>query len=749
MRPYILFLLLILTLNIFPTRATDASPTFQDTKRYERYQEVELTFPDSTTYKNPYDPAQADVQVTFSAPDGKQIDVLGFWMQPYRQICTENCTAEKLQTDGDPGWRVRFTPTIPGTWRYAATIRDVSGTRDLGQGQFDVVDSKRAGFIRVASNNHYFAYDNGMAYFPVGSNLGWSWNGGGGTFTYQRWLSDLHRMGANYGRLYVDVPWFISLESKPPAGDYTAAQQDAWRLDTILQTAEEQGIALQLVLLWSQMLSSYSGPPVNIPSAPGRPDTRADWGSNPYSAVYGGPLSGPALFFSSETARQLFRRRLRYIAARWGYSTSIFAWEMIDQLDRPAAFNVDAPADWLKDAVGYLRQTDSVQHLITAGVRDNAKAGLLDSAALDFRQARYYQRRPLDTAVDQVTGALGVLNPLINSAERPVLLSEFSLNPWFEPASDDPSGVHVRETMWAAALSGSGGSAFSNWWDTYLFPQNLTAIYGPLAAFTQGIPWNKADMRPISAILISDTAEGYQPIRITGFNVTPNAPRDQTDTVYRLTPEGLLPVPATIPAYLYGATYSVGLKRPQQYLITPSVDTTLTVNIKRVSERALAKLTVTVDGKLAAQMTLKPGSTLTSLTIPISAGEHTVTLDNLGDDFLQLDSLEVAAYLAPLRAVTLADRKRGIFAGWFQHRDYTWENVAKNIGPKPLNFRVQIPGMPPGAYQIELWDPFSGNVVGDEMQTINGNEPGTLTITLLPITRMIAVRAFRMEAASP
>lgn len=735
--------LVMLSLDQYRTRADDPPPT----PHYERYQELSIKLPDTGTYKNPYDPAQADVQVTFDAPDGQSISVPGFWMQPYRQTCTQNCVSETLQADGQPGWWVRFAPTLPGEWKYKATIQDAGGQRDMAQGEFSVADSTRPGSIRVARNRRYFTHDDGTPYFPVGSNLGWSWSGGGGTLTYLRWLGELHHVGANYARLYIDAPWFIALEAKAPVGDYGAAQQDAWRLDTILQAAEEQGIALQLVIQRGQALAPFSGPPVNIPTTPNRPDTHADWNSNPYNLAIGGPLNGAAQFFASDAARALFHRRLRYITARWGYSTSVFAWEIIDQLDRPPAFSPASASDWLKDVVTYLRQIDPAHHLVTAGVRDTTKIALLDSVLLDIRQTRYYQRRPVETAVDQVTGALTLLNPLLSSAERPVLMSEFSLNPWFEPAADDPTGVHIRETMWATALSGAGGSAASDWWDTYLFPQNLTSIFGPLAAFSKGIPWNSADLQPISVGLMSDSTSGYQPIKITGFNGAPNAPRDPTDTVYRLTTEGLLPPPATITSYLYGSVYSSQLKRAQKYLIAPPIDTTLTVNVKRVSERAAARLTITIDGKLAAQLTIKPQSPLASLTVPLSAGEHTVILDNLGDDFLQLDSIEIAAYLAPLRAVALADRKMGIFAAWLQHRDYTWENVARKVEPKPLNFQLRIGGMPPGVYRVELWDPFSGNVVGDEMLTVSGSEPGALTITLLPITQMLAVRAFRVNEA--
>jgi len=77
-----------------------------------------------------------------------------------------------------------------------------------------------------------------------------------------------------------------------------------------------------------------SYPPLALPTTPLRPDTRSDWNQNPYNVALGGPVGQPALFFSNETARNLFKRRLRYVMARWGYSPAVFSWEVIDQLDK-------------------------------------------------------------------------------------------------------------------------------------------------------------------------------------------------------------------------------------------------------------------------------------------------------------------------------------------------------------------------------------------------------------------------------
>jgi hypothetical protein len=271
----------------------------------------------------------------------------------------------------------------------------------------------------------------------------------------------------------------------------------------------------------------------------------------------------------------------------------------------------------------------------------------------------------------------------------------------------------------------------------------LTGIYGPLAAFTRAIPWNSTDLEPVGVTLVSDEQMHYQPLHVVGYNGTFGS-TTPPDLTFRLSADGVTPPISTASSYLYGVTYNAQNSHPQKYIITPPVDTTLTVNVVHTSDRAGAHLVIIVDGTTAAEMALSAKSTASALSVPLSAGEHTVVLDNLGDDYLQIGSLDIAAYIAPLRTLALADRKGGIFLAWLQHRDYTWQNVAAGTDIQPITAGMRVAAMPTGLYQVELWDPFTGNVVGQETVTVTGTNEGDLTVNLLPISKMLAVRAIRI-----
>jgi hypothetical protein len=705
------------------------------------YEILELSFSLPRTYPNPYDPDVIDVTAAFRPPSGQTMVVPGFFMRPYRQTCVSNCAAEDLSPNGQPGWRVRFAPNQVGRWTYSIEARDSDGTRTIRQGSFEVIPSDSPGYVRVAGNQRYFEFDNSASYFPVGENLDWSWEDGGGIFTYERWLDRLSAAGANYARLNIDVPWFIGLDWPGPAGDYDAAQAAAWRMDTILQMAEEKGIYLQIVLLWHQAYATYAAPPVAVPSNVARPNTDIDWEENPYNTANGGPLSGPAAVFFDPAARTLLHQRMRYIVARWGYSPHIFAWEVVDEVDGILGYTPIRAKPWLQDAVTYLREVDPYNHLITAGSREPA-FDLWQAADLDFTEVQFYQERPVKQAVDQVAGTLDVLDGALAHTNGPVLLTGFSLNPWFEPTADDPTGVHVRNTIWAAAFSGSAGSAMPWWWDTYIDHQNLYRIFTPLALYAREFPWDTAKLEPAQVGLVAEGPLTYEPLRVDDFNRSFPG-ESPPDVIYRLTADGAVPPTSQMSSYLYGQ-FNPERSRPQTFLISPPVDTELRISVQNVSSTAPAALVIVIDGVEVARVDFSADSKAILITLPITAGEHILVLDNPGSDWLQLEYIEIAQYRTPVRALALADRNLGAMLAWVHHRDYTWESVAQGNTPEPLDVSLAMTDMPTGIYRVTFWNTTTGNVIGEENTTVTAISNNVLHVTLPPLASQLAVRALRV-----
>ncbi|MCC5024592.1 MAG: hypothetical protein J6386_18155 [Candidatus Synoicihabitans palmerolidicus] len=146
------------------------------------------------------------------------------------------------------------------------------------------------------------------------------------------------------------------------------------------------------------------------------------WSDNPWNVAVGGFLDSPDDFFTNDQARQLTRDKYRHIVARWGYSSSIMAWELFNEVNWTNSRQGDAAknatvAAWHTEMARLLRRYDVHDHLVTTSDNDVHHA-LWD--AMDYYQPHIYPNN----------GILGVqtleLDP--STLDRPILYGEMGDN---------------------------------------------------------------------------------------------------------------------------------------------------------------------------------------------------------------------------------------------------------------------------------------------------------------------------------
>ena len=118
-----------------------------------------------------YDPADPNqdsrgisVDAVFIAPDNSTQTVPAF----YYQVYTRTGTSQEIMTPAnDFTWRVRFSPSQVGQYRYHITVRDASGLSRYpatGELSFSSVASASQGFVRVDPNDSRFmVFDDGRS----------------------------------------------------------------------------------------------------------------------------------------------------------------------------------------------------------------------------------------------------------------------------------------------------------------------------------------------------------------------------------------------------------------------------------------------------------------------------------------------------------------------------------------------------------------------------------------------------------
>jgi len=186
---------------------------------------------------------------------------------------------------------------------------------------------------------------------------------------------------------------------------------------------------------------------------------------------------------------------MRYAVARWGYSTSVAAWEYFNEMDP------GKPTDrFYADVGNYLAQVDIHRHLRTTSTWAPS-ARDCRHPQLDIAQEHHYMRPDDDDFKDEVESVLRQSRWLReNAPNKPALIGEFGLATpkWglSEYMKQDREGVHFHNCLWASAFAGSSGTAMFWWWDQ-LDQQDAYRHYKPLATFLADVA--PAGLQPTTA----------------------------------------------------------------------------------------------------------------------------------------------------------------------------------------------------------------------------------------------------------
>ena len=459
--------------SLEPTPALTLS--LQTESNPSRFAPIEFIIKGVPIVSNPFDARQVDLQLHFLGPQGITQTVGGFWFQ--------NFTAESPQPQDEGSWRARFTPTVSGEW-HASALLNPNGfaSNDIS---FTVAESDAPGFVRVdPTYPRYFAFDNGSRFLPIGVNMGW-WSDDP-LADYTRWLDHFAANGGNTIRVWM-ANWAFGLEwSDTGLGDYRPRMRQAWLLDELLRLADKRGVKVILVLNHHGQFSKTVNP---------------QWDDNPYNAALGGPLSAPEQFASDPTAIAFFQQRLRYIVDRWGAAPNLLAWEWWNEYNF-TTINDSQMQRWLETMQPFLAQRDPYHHLVTISGPAGAESPIWQMPGISFASVHIYTTNdPLAIAAElSADYAPAVPN-------KPLLLAEFGFATGEEGVdSNDKTGIHLHNGLWATLYSGQAGSGMYWWWDTYIEPLNLWHHFASLSTFMQAL--DPAQFKPSVATVTSDNGKG-------------------------------------------------------------------------------------------------------------------------------------------------------------------------------------------------------------------------------------------------
>jgi hypothetical protein len=209
-----------------------------------------------------------------------------------------------------------------------------------------------------------------------------------------------------------------------------------------------------------------------------------EWADNPYNVANGGPLADPRDFFTDPTSRELFRRRLRYIVARWGYSTQILAWELWNEVNLVKSTVEPDVIEWHAEMAGELLTLDPYDHLISTSTSGDPETPIWELPAIGFTQSHIYNP-PMTNLVDFLTERAS----RSRVAGKPHLISETGVD-FRGPAETiavDPEAIGFHDSLWVGLFAETFGTGMSWWWDNVTDPENLYFHFSGVAAAVCGI----------------------------------------------------------------------------------------------------------------------------------------------------------------------------------------------------------------------------------------------------------------------
>ncbi|MCC6247500.1 MAG: DUF5060 domain-containing protein, partial [Rubrivivax sp.] len=713
-----------------------ASGTIEDDEVARRHERVEIELDLGTNYANPFDPDEVELDVHLTRPDGSAVVIPAFY---YRDLEIVGIAPERYGRGSAPSWRARFAPTHAGAHSLRAFVKDASGSRALGPAvPFAVLDGPARGAVRIDSRDgRFLRHDDGTPFVPVGHNVAWEDGTGLGTVFWERTFSRMAMAGENWTRVHqVHYHDGQSLEWTPNHTGYYQglgrySLELAWKLDRVVEAAERHGIAMQFVILNNVILNTRTTP---------------QWDGNPYNVRNaGGFLERPEQFFSDPHARKLFKRQLRYLVARYAYSSAILCWELVNETYLVDGFATSAQVradviDWHREMSEYLHAIDPARHLVTTGSAEEPQLDALWSLpSIDLIQFHNYRPRQIAAFASDIAR--------LRSLGKPILMGEFGVEDQVAETRVDslpePERTQLREALplhngiWAASMMNSGAMLW--WWDRYIDALDLYGRFTPLARFWAG---EDPAARGLAAAPVA-VRGGPRGTRVTA---TPGITDFWTASAQRsftVAADGTVPGIEGLSVWLHGAGHAARRSDPA-FTVTLASAGHFRVAVQEVSPYSAA-IEVLVDGTSAFTASYAGGEPPFEIAVPMAAGTHTVQLVNTGNDYLKIDRLHFDGVDAPmLTVIGQLGPGGGYLWVWDRRSDYHQSGHGVVVGAS-----LAITGLADGPYEIEIWPTWT--VGGPLAVRQASSSQGALDLALPDFTRDLAlkVRSRQPTAMSP
>ncbi len=453
MRPKHFFLLIIILLFnfIISSNAQIKFAKLNNNSVYQ-YEKAEWDIQLIAQWKNPYFMEDVSLDMELVSPSGKEIQVPCFFL-----------TGE---SGGLSTWKARFSPIEQG--KYTCKFRLCQNKilkQELISTPFEVFHGDKKGFLH-GFDNYTFIYDNGEHFRGLGEDICWEARSTDDSkffktlnenprFNYEYMFRKLSSNGGNFTRVWIS-PWNFPIEWKQVSSTtnrYTNSNEyfnpsAIKKLDRLFELSDSLGIYIML---------TFSG--------------TGGFEESNYYIKKGGFAVSDSDFFVNPQSKQQYKNKLRYFIARWGYSPSIGAWELYNEVNW-WAFSKDTSnhirpksvVAWHDEMSTYLRDNDPYRHLITTSIAQTEVEGLNSVKNIDFNQIHVYSN------IIGLFEIPGLINNHIARFNKPYVIGEFAHeSDWLKNFDlfEGDMDSDFKRGLWLGLFSPTPVLPMSWWWEYF------------------------------------------------------------------------------------------------------------------------------------------------------------------------------------------------------------------------------------------------------------------------------------------
>jgi len=407
------------------------------------YERTDFDISLTATWDNPYLQEDVALDMTLTTPSGKTLKL--------------PCYYESGESGQVSLWKARFAPQEQG--RYTYTVQLSKGGNVISSSKpayFTSHSSDKNGFLHTKSGNNWvLQFDNGKPFRGLGEDIAWESRANDDSkyfaklhenskYNYEYMLRSLASHGGNFFRTWIS-PFNLPIDWKKPSNSNRYTPSDKYynpsaiaKMDRLVYLCDSLHLYIMLTL-----------------------------GEGAANIRQGGFSPTSADFFVNPKSKERYKNRLRYFIARWGYSPSIGAWELFNEVDNVQFSNKNKPispdsiVQWHDEMSTYLKQTDPYNHLVTTSISHRDLKGLNSLANIDINQKHIYKNTAsIPHAIEQYEKNFG----------KPYVIGEYGYEwDWSKNFDDfaDNMDSDYKRGLWYGLFSPTPILPMSWWWEYF------------------------------------------------------------------------------------------------------------------------------------------------------------------------------------------------------------------------------------------------------------------------------------------